>query len=109
MPADPRRVLTMSELVQAEADRMRRQAQALTEMPAAAPDPVLRDELGTHSRRCQSVARQLDQLALALENHSRALSTPAYRRHLPELLAVAGVGAAIGAGVYAVGRRGRRA
>lgn len=107
MPADPRRVLTMSELVRAEADRMRQQAQALTEMPAAAPDPVLREELGTHSQRCQSVARQLDQLAASMENHAKALGTPAYKRHLPELAAVAGVSAVVGVGVYAL-NRGRR-
>lgn len=108
MPADPRRVLTMSELVRAEADRMLRQSVALTEMPAAAPDPVLSHELDAHSARCQAVARQLDQLAAVLEEHSRAMEEPAYKRHLPELAAVAGVGAVVGAGVFALRRSRRR-
>src|ERR1043165_9859086 len=99
MPADPRRVLTMSELVRAEADRMLRQAVALTEMPAAAPDPVLSGELDAHSARCQAVARQLDQLAAAPEDPPRAMEEPAYKRHMPELAAVAGIGAVVGAGL----------
>lgn len=98
----------MSELVRAEADRMLRQAVAMTEMPAAAPDPVLSGELDAHSARCQSVARQLDQLAALLEEHSRAIEEPAIKRHLPELAAVAGMGAVVGAGVYALRRARRR-
>ncbi|HEY1175039.1 MAG TPA: hypothetical protein VGF17_02695 [Phytomonospora sp.] len=98
----------MSELVSAEADRMLRQAVALTEMPAAAPDPVLSTELDAHSARCQSVARQLDRLAAVLEEHARAIEEPAYKRHLPELAAVAGVGAVLGVGALALRRRKNR-
>ncbi|MEV0648417.1 hypothetical protein AB0I28_24455 [Phytomonospora sp. NPDC050363] len=99
----------MSELVRGEAERMRRQGQALTEMPAAAPDEVLSGELDAHSARCQSVARQLDELASTLEVHSRAVEAPAVRRHLPELAAIAGAGALVVAGVFVFRRvRSRR-
>lgn len=107
MPADPRRVRTIADLVRAEADRMRRQAQVLAEMPAVAPDAVLRDELDGHGRRCQTVARQLDLLAESIDAHARAVEGPAVRRHLPEIAAVIGVGAAVGAGVYALSRRAK--
>lgn len=106
MPADPSRVRTIADLVRSEADRMRRQAVVLADMPAFAPDTVLREELDGHGRRCQTVARQLDALAESIDRHAEAVEGPAVRRHLPELAAAIGVGAvAVGAGVYAWSRR----